>query len=330
MDWWIELRASGGLYFGFLAVLGAMAGSFASAAIYRLPREGLSVVRPARSFCPSCDTQLRWYDNIPLLSYLILRGRCRSCGARYGPVYLLNEIGLAGLFAWAGTTWAGDPEAGGPLALGLLLVALTALWIAAVVDWNHMILPDEITLGGIPFGFLAAGLVPSFHLWGPDWAPWGVSWLGLGPESSPLGLALASAGLGAALSFLLLFGIRALFSYLLKQEALGFGDVKYMAAVGALVGLEGSAWTLMIGVAVGAVLGIGNIFRMILVVHQRRLARRRGKSFRSSLHLGWLLGRQIPFGPPLVLGTGFVLLAPLATHSFFLQTWPDMIQSWLR
>ncbi|MBL7008574.1 MAG: prepilin peptidase [Planctomycetes bacterium] len=327
MDWWIGLRASGGLYHGSLAVLGAIVGSFASAAIYRLPREGLSLIRPARSFCPTCETQLRWFDNVPVLSYLVLRGRCRTCGVRFGPAYLLNEIGLGALFAGAGGSWAGDS---GPLALGLLLVALAALWIAAVVDWGHMILPDEITLGGIPFGFLAAALVPAFQLWEPGRLPWGVGWLGLGPEHSPLALALASAGLGAVGAFLLLFGIRALFSYLLKQEALGFGDVKYMAAVGALVGLEGSAWTLMIGVAVGAVLGVGNIFRMILVVHHRRTSRNRGKSFRSSLHLGWLLGRLIPFGPPLVLGTGCVLLAPLATHTFFLQTWPEWIQGWLR
>ncbi len=327
MDWWNGLRETGWPYFGVLALFGAIAGSFASAAIYRVPREGLSILRPARSFCTACNTQLAWYDNLPLISYLLLRGRCRSCGVRYGPVYLLNEIGLAGLFAYAGTTWAADS---GLLAMILLLVVLTSLWIAAVIDWNHLILPDGITLGGLPFGFLAVALVPEFQVWEPGAVPWACQLLGFGPEDSVRVLALVSAAVSAAASFLLLFGIGQLFSYLLGQEALGFGDVKYMASVGALVGLEGSAWTMMIGVVVGSVLGIANIFRMVLVVHQRRRVRRRGKTFGSSLHLGWLLGRQIPFGPPLVLGTAFVLLAPSATQHFFLHTWPDWIQSWLQ
>ncbi len=327
MDWWAELRGLSGLYSGFLAVLGAVAGSFASAAIYRLPREELSLLRPARSFCPACEAPIRWFDNLPLLSYALLRGRCRSCGVRYGPVYLLNEIGLAGLFVVAGGSWAADV---GPVALVLLLVALTALWIAAVVDWQHLILPDEITKGGIAFGFLAAFLAPEFQLGADGGVPWAASLAGLTAEQGPRTLALASAAISSAASFLLLFGIGELFSYLLRQEALGFGDVKYLAAVGALAGLEGSAWTLMVGVLAGSVLGVLNILRMVLVVHRRRRSRKRDRSFRSSLHLGWLLGRQIPFGPPLVLGTALVLLAPRATQTFFLQTWPDWIRGWLQ
>ncbi|RMH02029.1 MAG: prepilin peptidase [Planctomycetota bacterium] len=327
MEVWEELRRTPWLWNGFLALFGAVAGSFASAAIYRLPREGLSLTRPVRSFCPSCGYRLRWSDNLPLLSYLLLRGRCRSCGTRIGALYLLNEVGLALLFPLAGQTWA---AAEGPAALVLLLVALTALWIAAGVDFGHLELPDQITLGGVPFGLLAAALVPAFHLWQPGAVPWGAALLGLGPEDPPRLLALASAAVGGGGAFLLLFGIRALFSYLLGQEALGFGDVKLLAAVGCLVGLEGAAWTLMTGVVVGAVLGLLNILRMILVVHRRRLRRGRARSLRSTVHLGWLLGRQIPFGPPLVLGTAFVLLAPGATHHFYLQTWPEWIQSWIR
>ena len=323
MSWWQALQAQGGLYWGFLAALGAVAGSFASAAIYRIPREGLSLLQPARSFCPACNAKLAWYDNLPLVSYLWLRGRCRACGVAISPVYLLNELILAGLFVWAGTTW---PAGEGPLAMAIVLVALLALWIATVIDWQHLILPDEITLGGIPFGILASLAVPRFQIWEEGRIPWGASWFGLGADASPVLVAGVSALLGAAVSFAVLVGFRALFSYLLRKEALGFGDVKYMAAVGALVGLEGSAWSFLTGVMAGALLGIVNIVRMIALVHARRRARGRRTTLRDTITTGWLLGRRIPFGPPLVLGTCLMIFHPTATRDFFLETWPHLLQ----
>ncbi len=101
------------------------------------------------------------------------------------------------------------------------------------------------------------------------------------------------------------------------------GDVKYIAAVGALLGLEGAIWTLLIGVVAGAVLGLLNILRMILVVAGRRRKRGRTRVLKSSLYMGWMLGRLFPFGPPLVLGTTLFLLAPVAVRVFFLETWPQ-------
>jgi len=99
--------------------------------------------------------------------------------------------------------------------------------------------------------------------------------------------------------------------------------VKYLAAVGALLGLEGALWTLLIGVAAGAVLGLLNIFRMILLVSTRRKKRGRTKVLKSSAYMGWMLGRVFPFGPPLVLGALLVLLAPQDIRAFFLETWPQ-------
>ena len=324
MDWWQSLRDSDVLYFGFLLLLGAMAGSFSSAAIHRLPAADMTMTNPRRSKCPGCGYQLRWYDNLPVLSYLFLLGSCRSCGQHISVAYLLNEVFLAGVFLFLGTcSWAAEV---GPVALAVLLAVITALWIAAVIDWNHFILPDEITVGGLPVAVLASVLVPQLHLWSGDGLPWGLEWVGLSRLSAPWLLALASSLIGAATSFILLFGIRALFSYLLRQEALGFGDVKYMASVGALVGLEGSLWVLLVGVATGSILGIVNVVRMILVVHYRRQRRGRNKSGRDTLHLGWMLGRQIPFGPPLIIGTVLVLLLPLATRTFFLETWPAFLR----
>ncbi len=327
---WLEVlqQESPGLYSFFLVLSGAMAGSFASAAVFRIPREGMSIARPARSHCPCCHATIRWHDNLPILGYLLLRGRCRDCHAAFGPGYLVHEIGLALLFWLAGHSWLADlSQGGGALALVLAFVALCGLWIAAAVDFRHFILPDGITLGGIPFGLLAAYLVPAFHLWpGLEQMPLGASWFGLSPEMPPSQLALISGILSSLISFGFLFGIGRLFSYLLRQEALGFGDVKYLAAVGAFLGLEGSLWTLAVGVFAGALLGVVNVVRMILVVRHRRRTQGKAHTYvHGSAYVGWQAGRTIPFGPPLILGTILTLMAPATVHQFFLQTWPHFL-----
>jgi len=222
----------------------------------------------------------------------------------------------------------GDPSQGGGL-LALLFggVAFTGLWIAAAIDFRPLILPDGITLGGIPFGLLAAFLVPTFHIW-PDSSgvPLGMGLFALPEGLSPSSLAFVSGILGASVSFGFLFGIGRLFSYLLKQEALGFGDVKYLAAVGAFLGLEGSLWTLAVGVFAGAVLGVLNVLRMILVVRHRRHTQGKAHQYvHGTAKVGWLVGRIIPFGPPLILGTMLVMLVPGGIHRFFLETWPQML-----
>ena len=329
MTWLEALQQTPPLYHGFLAFAGAIAGSFASAAIWRIPREGTTIWKPARSHCPKCGAVIRWHDNLPIVGWVVLGGRCRDCKVAFGPGYLVHEVVLAALFVLAGRSWAADPDAGGgPGALLLVLVALTALWIAAAIDWQHFILPDSITIGGVAYGLLAAALVPAFHLW-PGLVgrlPWGVGWMGLDATSTPVELALASGLLGAVISFGFLFGIGKLFSYLLGQDALGFGDVKYLAAVGALLGLEGAVWTLLVGVFAGALFGIANVSRMILAVRRRRRARGSGRAYaHSAAHVGWAVGRVIPFGPPLILGTTLLLLDPASVHRFFLETWPGLL-----
>ncbi|MCH2112357.1 MAG: prepilin peptidase, partial [Planctomycetes bacterium] len=270
---WESFREHCGLYSSTLLLAGAMAGSFSSAAIHRLPDPDLGMTRPRRSFCPRCSKQLAWVDNIPILSWVVRGGRCRHCEAPIPLGYLLNEVGLAGLFLVLGHSgWAQEE---GPVALGFLLTAMVALWIATIVDWKHFILPDEITLGGIPAGILASILVPNFQLWVPERLPWGVEFLTLSAETPLWQLSLASSILGIMGAGALLFGIRGLFSYLLRQEAMGLGDVKYLAAVGAWLGLEGAAWVLLVGVVLGAVFGLANVLRMIFVVFARH--RRRGR-----------------------------------------------------
>jgi leader peptidase (prepilin peptidase)/N-methyltransferase len=317
------LRAHPALFTGLLAGFGAISGSFASAAAYRIPREGMSLVKPARSHCPACGAQIAWYDNLPLLSYLLLRGRCRNCQAGYGPGYLVHEAGLALLFVAAGRSWAAEA---GLAPLLVVLVALTALWIAAAVDLRHFILPDGITIGGQIAAIPAVLIAPELHLWpGRDAAPWGAQLFGLELADGARTVALVSGAVGWAAAFAITFGIGRLFSYLLRQEALGFGDVKYLAAVGAWLGLEGALWSLLIGVFAGSLFGVVNVVRMICAVRRRRRARGAAQHAHSAIRVGWLVGRVIPFGPPLILGTTLVLLAPGFVHHFCSVTWPEWI-----
>jgi leader peptidase (prepilin peptidase)/N-methyltransferase len=328
MSWLISLQQSPPLYYGFLALFGAIAGSFASAAIWRIPREGMSISKPARSHCPKCGAMIRWHDNLPLVGWLVLGGKCRDCKVSFGPGYVAHEAILSGLFVLVGRSWVVDPAlGGGEAALILTLVAMTSLWIAAAIDWQHFILPDGITIGGVGFGLLASALVPAFHIWPEmgDRLPWGVEWFGLTLEDPAVKLALMSSVLGATISFGFLLGIGKLFSYILGQDALGFGDVKYLAAVGALLGLEGALWTLLVGVFAGALFGIANVSRMILAVRRRRRTQGVRKYAHSAAHVGWSIGRVIPFGPPLILGTTLILLDPASVHQFFFETWPHLL-----
>jgi leader peptidase (prepilin peptidase)/N-methyltransferase len=136
----------------FAFVFGAIVGSFLNVCIYRLPRD-LSVNKPRRSFCPSCKKEIAWYQNIPLLSWVVLRGRCANCGARIPFRYFLVELITALLFlaVWRQFTWE--------LALAYwVFVAL--LIVATFVDFEHFIIPDEITLGGVGAGLVASAILP--------------------------------------------------------------------------------------------------------------------------------------------------------------------------
>jgi leader peptidase (prepilin peptidase)/N-methyltransferase len=141
------------LFRAFAFVIGAAVGSFLNVCIYRLPRE-LSVNQPSRSFCPSCRTPIPWSQNIPLLSWLWLRGKCASCGAAISFRYFLVELLTACLFlaVWIAFPW--------PVALSYW-VLVSLLIVATFIDFEHFIIPDEITIGGAVAGLLASIAVPS-------------------------------------------------------------------------------------------------------------------------------------------------------------------------
>lgn len=201
------------------AGVGACVGSFLNVCIARWP-EGRSVLRP-RSHCPACAAPIAPYDNVPILSYLWLRGRCRRCGVPISPQYPLVELATAGLWAAAvarhGPTWAALTTA----------VFLSLLLGIALTDARTYTIPDGFSLGGLGLGLALAPL--------------------------PGGVSLLQALLGAAVGFAVLALVAVVGEWALRRPAMGGGDVKMLAMVGAFLGPVGALLTLFLGAFVGAV-----------------------------------------------------------------------------
>lgn len=177
-------------------VLGACIGSFLNVCIYRMPL-GISVNDPKRSFCPSCKYQIPWYRNLPLISWLALRGKCAQCGARISVRYFAVELLVAALFLGLWLKYE-------PL-LAVWMWALAALLVAATfIDFDHMIIPDEITLGGTALGLVGAAVTPSL----------------MGQETWSAGLAMSAAGAG--LGFTLLWSVSVLGKAAFGRKTLRF------------------------------------------------------------------------------------------------------------
>jgi len=231
---------------GALAGLfGLLIGSFLNVCIYRFPRD-LSVVRP-RSFCPECEKTIAWYDNVPLLSYALLKSRCRDCGVPIPWRYPIVEA-LTGILFFSFTAVLG------PTLAAFKFCLLSALLVGMIfADLEERILPDEFTLGG-----LVAGLALS---WAVPVVPTSGSVAGLilsvaRIPAGPHGVSVAESVLAAVIpsGFLWLTGF--VFQKLRHKEGLGFGDVKMVAAIGAFVGLPNTLLTLIVGSILGSVLGI--------------------------------------------------------------------------
>ena len=220
------------LLFGcYATTLGLIVGSYLNVVIYRLPL-GISTVLP-RSRCPACGAAIRAWDNLPVLSFLLLRGRCRACGAAISPRYPLIE-GATGLlflgsFLRFGITWAA--------VAGALFCALMV--VLAMIDLDHMLLPDVLTWPGIAAGILLQPLV---------------SWAGLVPVPWR---AMAGGVLGAAVGAGILLAVWGGWYLLRHEEGMGLGDVKMLAAIGAFLGWRGVLVSLFFGALSGAVVGLG-------------------------------------------------------------------------
>jgi leader peptidase (prepilin peptidase)/N-methyltransferase len=223
-------------------VFGLLIGSFLNVCIHRWPR-GRSVVRP-RSHCVRCRKIIAWYDNIPVVSYLILRGRCRYCGRRISARYPTVEAATGLAFFWFVWRLGLTADAAKMCVLAAILIALV------FSDLEKRILPDELTLGGTLIGLAFAAFVPL-----KDESANGLFWL-MGLSLSGRVLWLATAAVGALVPAVFLWGGGWLYLKLRGREGLGLGDVKLMVMVGAFLGLQMALATLLYGSIAGSVISL--------------------------------------------------------------------------
>ena len=341
-----------------VAALGLITGSFLNAVIHRLPR-GISLLNPSRSFCPRCQKMIPWHENLPLASWVLLRGRCSGCALPISIRYPLVELLSAGLYLFA---WH---RFGLPLAV-VYWIFLSLLEAATFIDFDHLIIPDEITLGGTVTGLSCATLLPNLLgasswwqgfllsllggaagyclLWGvvelgkkafgqrrihykepcafeitskhegniqersiklggeelsleeifyrsSDRVEAGCEWIEIsGERLGPGRLVLEQESMrydGREWELSGISTIRAeVTDLMLPREAMGFGDVKFLACIGTFLGWKGVLFSLFAGSVAGAVVGLG-----LLIV------------------TGGRSGGRIPFGPYLALGAGLWVFA---------------------
>ncbi len=223
-------------------LFGLLLGSFLNVCIHRWPREE-SVVQP-RSRCPACLAPIAWYDNVPLLSYLLLRGKCRRCGApisiRYPTVELLTAVLYAAIAARFGLE---------PLAFKVALFGSMML-VLFFTDLAEYILPDEITIGGTLLGLALSVLLPL------DAGPAAVVLLLSGTAAPRWAVSLADSASSALILGGFLFLVGEAYYRLRKIEGLGLGDVKMVAMMAAFWGISQTVLILMLSSLIGAVTGI--------------------------------------------------------------------------
>lgn len=206
----------------YAALLGAALGSFLNVCVVRWPAEQ-SVLRP-RSRCPQCHQQIAWHDNIPILSYLILRGRCRNCGLAISAQYPFVELAVSMIWLGAALRFGASIEA---LHSAIFLTLLLGI---ALTDAREMVIPDQFTLVGTGIGLVLAAL--------------------------PGGIAFLPSLIGAALGYVLLWAVKLGAEKALKKPALGVGDIHMMAMVGAFLGATGAMVTIFLGSLLGILIGV--------------------------------------------------------------------------
>jgi len=203
-------------------IFGSIIGSFLNVCIYRIPKDK-SIIRPGSS-CPACNTSIKFYDNIPIVSYILLKGRCRHCNAHISFKYPLVEVITAFLFLFL------YDKFGMTLELPVYMVFLSLLVVISFIDLELQIIPDILSLGGLVAGFFLAFFRPSF------------TWL-----DSIYGIFLGGG---------ILFAIAMGYKLIAKREGMGGGDIKLLGMIGAFCGIKGVVFSLMAGSLIGTIVGI--------------------------------------------------------------------------
>lgn len=288
-------------------VLGACVGSFLNVCIYRIPA-GKSVVFPG-STC-GCGRPIAWHDNIPILSWMILRGRARCCGRPFSIRYPAVELLTALLFL---ASWMHYPPA--KAVVGMVFIAI--MICATFIDLDHMIIPDRFAIGGAVVGVLLSALVPSLH----DQAAtpyWAINAM----------RAVIDAVTGMFIGSALVLWIAEIAEVVLRKEAMGFGDVKFLGAIGAFCGWQGGIFAVFGGAVLGTI-----VFACVLVYEKlfRKSAAPEapvstppappdgaGAAAEAEPESAIGFGRETPFGPMLAGGAllYFLWLHPIVDGYF--------------
>jgi leader peptidase (prepilin peptidase)/N-methyltransferase len=283
-------------------LFGLAFGSFLNVCIYRLPR-GLSVVTP-RSACPKCNHPIAFYDNLPVVSWLVLGGRCRQCKTKISPRYWLIELLTALLFL--ACYWCFG------LTLSTLKYCVLAFLLLGLIftDAETKLLPDKMTLPGLALGVIFSLLVPVNDL-ASQFMPGMVSLPFSGAVSARL-VSLVDSLLGAAAGAAFIYGAGAIYLRWRGTEGMGLGDVKLMAMVGAFLGMKLTIFTIFTASMAGSLFGLTTVFVVWIKRTQRfmkrlanaQAARRRGWQSAQVVYRNY----QMPFG---------VFLGSMAMLAFF-------------
>lgn len=265
----------------FIFLFGACAGSFMNVCIYRVPN-GQSIVHPA-SHC-KCGAPIKWYDNIPILSWFLLGGKARCCGQKFSFRYPFNEALCACLYFYL---WISHE----PFVALALMLFLSLMLVASFIDFDTMQLPDSITVGGFFACVVLSGLVPALHLNEPEMS--GVPyWLN---SMTSVVISLTGAFVGSGI----LFWLRIIAQCFFKREAMGEGDVVLIGCIGAFCGWQGAIFAIFGGSVLGSIL-------MIPFMIFKRLFSKSGGNC------------EVPFGPWLALGAAiYILFLQNSTDMYF-------------
>jgi leader peptidase (prepilin peptidase)/N-methyltransferase len=251
-------------------IFGLCIGSFLNVCICRIP-EGQSVAYPP-SRCPNCKARIKWYDNIPVFSWFLLSAKCRSCKLPISVVYPVIELLTAFFFLtlWLiyGISWLTP----------IYMLAVFGLLLGTFIDLSHMILPDRVTIGGMILFPIISALYPPLH----------------GADSWQSGLLASFIGLAAG--FGLFWVIRELGTAALKKEAMGFGDVKLMGMLGALLGWQAIIYVTFFSALVGSIAGIA-----LIALHRKGIQ------------------SEIPYGPYIALAAFSWILGGYRLWEFYLS-----------
>lgn len=275
----------------FFFLFGIVIGSFLNVCISRIP-EGLSIVSPG-SRCPRCEAPIKPYDNIPVLGWLLLRGKCRNCRLPISPMYPMVEFLTGVLFVLTYHTFGISLAAFKFLVFGCLVIILI------VTDLRVRLLPDAVNWFGFGLALAFATRIP------PDR---GRDIRVLAHPVHPMLVGVLEALLGAAFGSFVLWGAAALYKLVRKREGMGMGDVKMMAMVGAFLGVRSAFLTILLGTLLGSVIGLATVAGLFLFGWNSDLAERaHRRGLGSTAALRWTIASQYQ----LPLGT-FLGIAALA------------------